>query len=54
MEVRQVGSWKKDAFASQISSERYKQVGDKEINMVPGPGRTLNVSLGRMEKKEPS
>lgn len=54
MEVRQVGSWEKDAFASQISSEHYKQVGNKKINMVPGPGRTLNISLGRMEKKEPS
>ena len=53
MEVRRMGSWKKDVFSSQISSQHYKQDGDKEINMVPGPRRTLNVSLGRMEK-EPS
>lgn len=53
MEVRQMGSWKKDAFASQISSERYKQDGDKEIKHGAGPGRTLNVSPGRKEK-EPS
>ena len=48
-----MGSWKKDVFSSQISSQHYKQDGDKEINMVPSPRRTLNVSLGRMEK-EPS